>query len=52
VKVQAAGDSTRYEFDDKTGTIANRDFVDAVGGRLPADHPIDPDVRAKLCATP
>ncbi|MDQ1521899.1 MAG: hypothetical protein QOI55_2972 [Actinomycetota bacterium] len=52
VKVQAAGDSTRYEFDDKTGTIPNRDFVDAVGGRLAANHPIDPDVRAKLCATP
>jgi uncharacterized protein (TIGR03083 family) len=52
VKVAASGDSTRYEFDDKTGTIANGDFVDAVGGRLRPDHPIDPIVRAKLCATP
>jgi uncharacterized protein (TIGR03083 family) len=43
---------TGYEVEGVEGVLPDREFVEAVGGRLPDDFPIDEKARAALNATP
>lgn len=49
---EAVDGGTHVRIDDHDAVLPDHDFVEAVAARLPADHPIEPALRAALSMTP